>query len=79
MHTPPGTVTAALAVVAGRWDGPRGAYPELLAGAMLDAEELASAAAEWIAAGARVLGGCCGATPAHIQALSRLRESLGLG
>lgn len=80
MHTPPADVATALAAVTARWRGPIGAYPELLApaggeaAASLGPEGLASAAAEWIAAGARVIGGCCGATPAHIRALSQLRE-----
>jgi len=35
----------------------------------------AELAAEWRAAGARILGGCCGTTPAHIRALAqRLRS-----
>jgi len=38
-----------------------------------DAERYAEYAREWLAAGARILGGCCGTTPAHI---ARLRELL---
>jgi homocysteine S-methyltransferase len=35
----------------------------------------AELAARWHAAGARILGGCCGTTPAHIHALAqRLRS-----
>jgi S-methylmethionine-dependent homocysteine/selenocysteine methylase len=33
-------------------------------------EPYAAAALEWIAAGARLVGGCCGTTPAHIAALA---------
>ncbi len=58
---------------------PFGAYANL--GAPLDPngarrtefrtpEQFAALAAEWIAAGARLVGGCCGTTPAHIHALS---------
>jgi S-methylmethionine-dependent homocysteine/selenocysteine methylase len=34
---------------------------------------VAAAAAAWAARGARVIGGCCGTTPAHIEAI---RQSL---
>ena len=36
-------------------------------------QRFAEAAAEWVAAGARLVGGCCGTTPAHIAAI---RQSL---
>jgi len=36
-------------------------------------ERLAQIAREWIAAGARLVGGCCGTAPAHIRALAGLR------
>jgi homocysteine S-methyltransferase len=29
----------------------------------------AAAAAEWVARGARLVGGCCGTTPGHIEAI----------
>ena len=35
----------------------------------------AEAAAEWVAAGARLVGGCCGTTPAHIEAICRSLRS----
>jgi len=38
--------------------------------------EFAEHARSWVAAGARVVGGCCGTTPAHIRAL---HEGLGRG
>ena len=34
-------------------------------------QEMASLAPEWLAAGADLIGGCCGATPDHIQAISQ--------
>jgi S-methylmethionine-dependent homocysteine/selenocysteine methylase len=34
-------------------------------------ERFAEAAAGWVAAGARLVGGCCGTTPAHIAAIRR--------
>ncbi|HJR69619.1 MAG TPA: homocysteine S-methyltransferase family protein, partial [Gammaproteobacteria bacterium] len=36
--------------------------------------ELAAEAREWLAAGARIVGGCCGTTPEHIRALERIRS-----
>jgi homocysteine S-methyltransferase len=38
---------------------------------------LAELARGWLAAGARVVGGCCGATPAHVSALRAALDSLG--
>ncbi len=34
-------------------------------------EEFAALAAAWIEAGARIVGGCCGTTPAHIDAVAQ--------
>jgi S-methylmethionine-dependent homocysteine/selenocysteine methylase len=39
-------------------------------------ERYAEHAAEWIALGARVIGGCCGTHPAHTAALRRLIDTL---
>ncbi len=33
--------------------------------------DFAAAAAEWVAAGAKIVGGCCRTTPAHIAAMRR--------
>lgn len=49
----------------GHWRGDRISPPELV--------ELA---ARWHAAGARLIGGCCRTTPAHIAALHRWRQGL---
>ncbi|MCA9711672.1 MAG: homocysteine S-methyltransferase family protein, partial [Myxococcales bacterium] len=40
------------------------------------AAEFVALAERWLAAGARILGGCCRTTPAHIAALHRWRASL---
>ena len=40
----------------------------------LDAEAYAAHAARWLAAGATVIGGCCGTRPAHIARLHTLRQ-----
>lgn len=41
--------------------------------------ELATLAARWHAAGARILGGCCRTGPAHVAALHELRQRLAGG
>ncbi len=76
MHTDVEQVDEALAVVLGQWDVPVGAYPNIgtfrsphwVFGAITP-EQLAAAAARWVARGARLVGGCCGVRPAHIAAL----------
>jgi len=88
MHSPPDAIAPALAAVGARWPGVRGAYPELEKGmtgiagtrdygdaTTLAPRELAELARAWLAAGARIVGGCCGATPAHIRALRALLDA----
>jgi S-methylmethionine-dependent homocysteine/selenocysteine methylase len=41
----------------------------------LDPEHYAAHAKTWLAAGAQVIGGCCGTSPAHIARLKKLIES----
>ncbi|HEX7082197.1 MAG TPA: homocysteine S-methyltransferase family protein [Gammaproteobacteria bacterium] len=85
MHTPPDAVAPALAALRARGCAVIGAYPELggYAGRRVPAAEplgpdrLAALAAEWIAAGARVIGGCCGTRPAHVRALREAVERRG--
>jgi homocysteine S-methyltransferase len=72
MHSPLDATLPALRAVATRWTGPFGAYPELGESAALTPAELAAQAREWIAAGAQIIGGCCGTTPDHIRALASL-------
>lgn len=90
MHTPPSAVAPALAAVRRRWSGPVGAYPvlddeepsaelESVAGdgsPMLSPGALASLATRWVDSGARLLGGCCGATPDHICALREIASAM---
>jgi S-methylmethionine-dependent homocysteine/selenocysteine methylase len=37
----------------------------------VDVEGFADASCEWVGDGARIVGGCCGTTPEHIEALAR--------
>lgn len=62
MHTPPSAVAPALAMLRARFSGRLGAYPETAVPVEL--------ARDWHARGACVLGGCCGTTPADIEALA---------
>jgi methionine synthase I (cobalamin-dependent) len=39
---------------------------------LLDPDYFANAAREMAAQGARLIGGCCGTTPAHIAAVSKM-------
>lgn len=76
MHTPPDDVAPALAVVRTRWTGPIGAYPEIEEPGTpaLTPAGLAARAEEWLRAGVRVLGGCCGTEPQHVRALRALLD-----
>ena len=63
---------------------PRVAYPNAgeawaaghHCGARMEPEAFAALAQRWWSAGARLLGGCCRTTPAHVAALARLRAEL---
>lgn len=74
MHSPLTAVVPALTAMRTRWDGPLGAYPEIGdgRGPTLASGDLVAEAREWLAAGARIVGGCCGTTAEHIRALGRL-------
>jgi S-methylmethionine-dependent homocysteine/selenocysteine methylase len=76
---PPRAVPPCLPVLAGR-GLPYGAYANLGAPNPTSGftrsddctpAELAEHAARWLAAGARILGGCCGTGPQHVRALAR--------
>ncbi|QDU38297.1 Homocysteine S-methyltransferase [Maioricimonas rarisocia] len=80
---PAGAIPVALPELARAADGlPYGLYPNTghcdASGQWSDTElrdpaNLASSAAGWIRDGARLIGGCCGTTPAHI---SRLKDAI---
>ncbi len=77
MHAKMSVVPEALEIMRRHFEGPCGAYPE--AGDwsapnwtftdVSDAEFVATALG-WIQQGARVVGGCCGIRPSHLQALA---------
>ncbi len=81
MHSSVPALTRAIALVRSLWDGPIGVYPEVPYGAdaakgpwstAIQPDDLARLAADWLADGARLVGGCCGTTPDHIRALARV-------
>ena len=80
---PPSNAMACLAVLAGA-GLPFGVYANLGApddttgfrrSESISPRGFAASAAEWVAAGARLVGGCCGTTPAHIEAIRRSLRS----
>jgi S-methylmethionine-dependent homocysteine/selenocysteine methylase len=80
MHSPLDAMLPAIERLGSQWQGPIGAYaeipypedPEATVAARLAPEVYSEAAQTWVAAGARIIGGCCGTTPAHIAALAEL-------
>ncbi len=80
MHTPSNSVSAGLDIIGQHFDGPLTAYPDSGYFAMpewrfeniIEPSELHDFAVEWKSKGAQVLGGCCGLSPAHIEALAPL-------
>jgi S-methylmethionine-dependent homocysteine/selenocysteine methylase len=84
MHTHIDDVPAALAMVRGVWSGHLGVYPhygiwEEPHWRILDLppDEFRARAETWIAAGASLVGGCCGTRPAHVAALRALVDERG--
>lgn len=84
MHSDIGAIPEAIELVRQRWSGPIGVYPEsgyftqpnwnfvdVIAPADLVTEALG-----WVAAGVRLLGGCCGTNPEHIKALHAAMPAL---
>lgn len=85
MHTPANAVGDSLAILREAFDGPLTAYPDSGYFKMpswqfekiIPPDALRAYADGWVAAGARVLGGCCGLSPEHIAALAPLKSAPG--
>jgi methionine synthase I (cobalamin-dependent) len=83
MHTRAEVVADALEVIRRHFDGPLMAYPDSGYFEMPDwrfvdviaSERFEAFCREWIGAGVRILGGCCGLTPEHIRAAARAKEA----
>ena len=79
MHSAIEAIPEAIELVQQRWSGPIGVYPESGYFAkpnwnfvdVIPPEELVHEAKGWVAAGVRLLGGCCGTSPEHIKALNQ--------
>jgi S-methylmethionine-dependent homocysteine/selenocysteine methylase len=76
MHTELSLVLPGLEVVRRVWDGPVGAYPHhgsftapYWVFSDLTPSAFADEAERWVAAGAELVGGCCGIRPDHIRAV----------
>lgn len=85
MHSEVETLVPALSVVLARWSGPVAAYahsghftmPDWQFVDVISPEGYLAAAQQWVAMGARVIGGCCGIGPDHIRLLkSRLPKRI---
>jgi S-methylmethionine-dependent homocysteine/selenocysteine methylase len=81
MHSPPDAIGPALELVANRFPGARGAYCEIGDGTpaeppRVEPAELAAHVRDWVGAGARIVGGCCGTTPAHLRAVAQSLRSI---
>ena len=62
------------------WVKPNAGVPKVVGDAVVyeaDPETLASHARRYVDQGVRIVGGCCGSTPAHVEAIARaLRRAL---
>eukprot|EP00191_Tetraselmis_sp_GSL018_P023515 CAMPEP_0177624562 /NCGR_PEP_ID=MMETSP0419_2-20121207/29558_1 /TAXON_ID=582737 /ORGANISM="Tetraselmis sp., Strain GSL018" /LENGTH=383 /DNA_ID=CAMNT_0019125301 /DNA_START=442 /DNA_END=1594 /DNA_ORIENTATION=+ len=90
MHCSAADAAAMVSAVAASWGGFIGCYPnrqlqsrglvvpdDACAYDAISPEQFASLARNWIASGARMIGGCCGIGPGHIQAVAHLAEQHG--
>lgn len=79
MHSDLRVTDKAVAILARHWKGPVGVYPN--SGHLLPpddwdhdsvcpTEDFLAHTAQWRSNGARIVGGCCGVGPAHIEALA---------
>lgn len=83
MHTAAPLVAAAERELRRRFSGPLMAYPDSGYFEMPDwkfidvlaAQRFEDYCLEWLSEGVQLLGGCCGLTPAHIQAAARARRT----
>jgi len=84
MHSEVGAIPEAIDQVRQRWSGPVGVYPE--SGYftqphwnfvdVIPPADLVTEALGWVKAGVRLLGGCCGTSPEHIEALQAAMPEL---
>lgn len=85
MHSPSDLIGEAMAILRGEFDGPLLAYPD--SGyfkmpnwdfeAVIAPNDFQRFAREWMADGISIIGGCCGLSPKHIEALAPLKVEMG--
>lgn len=79
MHSLTSDIPASLDIIHANYDGPSGVYahwgefvmPNWQFNDMISAEAYGQEAEKWVAAGAKLVGGCCGIGPEHIRELKR--------
>ena len=79
MHSLTTDIPASLDVIHANYSGPSGAYahwgefvmPNWQFNDMISAEAYADEAQKWVDAGVKLIGGCCGIGPDHIQELAK--------
>lgn len=77
MHSSMESTTLGLDVLFERWDGPVMAYPETIgydavkgqSCGPVNPEDYALQCRDWVESGVQIIGGCCGTTIYHIQAM----------
>ena len=83
MHTPANVIGDALDILRHDFDGPLYAYPDSGYFRMpnwqfenvIPPDEFLAFARDWVGAGVRAVGGCCGLSPEHIAALRGLQNA----
>jgi homocysteine S-methyltransferase len=83
MHTHAELIGPALALLRPHFHGPLMAYPDSGSFEMpnwrfvdvITPEQFGAYCHDWFAAGAQIVGGCCGLTPEHIRAAARARDA----
>ena len=84
MHTPANAISDSLKELRKAFSGPTFAYPD--SGyfkspnwqfeKIISEQALQGFARDWISEGAKIVGGCCGLSPSHIQALARVKQNM---
>jgi S-methylmethionine-dependent homocysteine/selenocysteine methylase len=84
MHSEIDAIPGAIELVRQRWSGPIGVYPE--SGYftkpnwnfvdIISPADFVTEALGWVGSGVRLIGGCCGTSPDHIEALQAAMPEL---
>ncbi|HJN52823.1 MAG: homocysteine S-methyltransferase family protein [Pseudomonadales bacterium] len=78
MHSTVDAMGAGLEVLFQHWRGPVMAYPEAAAGHAVEPAAFAAYCRDWVEGGVQIIGGCCGTTIEHIDAMvGELPDAIG--